>query len=99
MRKVRLFSVDLAAGFDKFLRFFLHSEGQSRCLVDLLLSGVLTDVLRDLHRTEMRAAHRTEVRQLRAFLRQRFVVILARDLWIERKVELVFPAKLKARLR
>src|SRR5262245_52032446 len=47
----------------------------------------------------MRAAHRTEVCELGAFLRQRLVVKLARELRIERKVELVFPSKLKASLR
>ncbi len=45
----------------------------------------------------MRAAHRAEVRELRAFLRQRLVVKFLRLFGIEAEVELVFPAKLETR--
>src|SRR6185436_8049815 len=55
--------------------------------------------LRDLHRTKVRAAHRAEVRELSSFLRQRLVVVFARKLRIERKVELVFPSELEAGFR
>ena len=60
---------------------------------------VVAHVLGDLHRAELRPAHRAEVRDLGASLRQRLVVVLARGLRIEREVELVLPAELEARLR
>ena len=45
----------------------------------------------------MRAAHGAEVRGLGAFLRQGFVVELARGFGIEREIELIFPAEFEAR--
>src|SRR5690349_23917326 len=91
--------VDLATGIDKLLCFFLHANGQRSGFVDFFLRGVLAYVLSDLHRTEVRATHRTEVRQLGAFLRQGLVVIFTRDFGIQREVKLVFPTKLETRLR
>ncbi len=61
--------------------------------------GVLAHVLRDLHRAEVRAAHRAEVGELGPLGRQGLVVELAGGLGIEREVELVLPAELEARLR
>ena len=58
---------------------------------------VIAHVLRDLHRTEFRPAHRAEMRQLVRLLRQRLVVILARGVGIEPEVELVLPAEVEAR--
>ena len=46
----------------------------------------------------MRPAHRAEMRELGAFLRQGLVVELARLVRIEPQVELVLPAKLETRL-
>jgi len=60
--------------------------------------GVLAHVLRDLHRAEMRPAHRAEVRDLGAVRRQRFVVEFARV--VDRgEVELIFPAEFEPRQR
>ena len=59
--------VDFGAGFDELAGFF----------GDALLS-VFANVLGDLHRAEMRAAHGAEMRGLGAVLRQRFVVEFAR---------------------
>jgi hypothetical protein len=65
----------------------------------VVATGVqLAHFLGDLHRAEARPAHRAEVGDLGAVLRQRRVVVLARGLRIERKVELVLPAELEARL-
>jgi phytoene/squalene synthetase len=63
-----------------------------------LFGGVLAHVLADLHRAEMRAAHRAEVGGFRAVLRQGFVVELAGGLGIEAEIELVFPAEFEAGL-
>src|ERR1700722_15845936 len=60
---------------------------------------LLAKILRDLHRTEFRPAHRAEMRHLVAVLRQRLVVELARSVGIERQVELVLPAEVEARAR
>ena len=58
--------------------------------------GVFADFLRDFHRTKVRATHRTEVSDLRAVGRQRFVVKRAGGIGIERQIELVFPAEFEA---
>src|SRR5580692_4820984 len=60
--------------------------------------GFLAKILGDLHRAEFRAAHRAEMRDLVAVLRQRLVVELARGVGIERQVELILPAEVEARL-
>jgi hypothetical protein len=64
---------------------------------NLLLCSKFPNVLRDPHRTEVRAAHAAEMRGLGAFGGKSFVVELARGFGIERKIELVFPAKFEAR--
>src|SRR4029079_19747187 len=64
-----------------------------------LLPGAVAQRLGNLHRTEMRPAHRTEMRELMRFLGQRRIVILACPLRIEAQIELVLPAELEARLR
>src|SRR5437660_1084653 len=87
------FCVNLCALLHKLARFLFHSARQRLFLFEALRRRVLPHVLRDLHRTKMRAAHRAEVRELRAFLWESFVVIFARDFRIEREVELIFPAK------
>src|SRR6266852_3946973 len=53
--------VNLGAFLDKFLRLFFHSLFQGLFLGDALLRRVFADVLGNLHRTEMRAAHAAEV--------------------------------------
>ena len=49
--------VDLAAGGDEFLSFFAHADGESFFGLDILSVGVIANVLGDLHRAEVRAAH------------------------------------------
>src|ERR1700683_2153326 len=61
--------------------------------------GFLAKILRDLHRTEFRPAHRAKMRHLMTVLRQGLVVELARGIGIERQVELVLPAAVEARAR
>src|SRR3954471_3939619 len=68
-----------------------------RLLVQALLD-VLAHVLGDLHRAEMRPAHRAEVGDLHALLGQRLVVEILRRVRVEPQVELILPAELEARL-
>src|SRR5690606_5051419 len=63
------------------------------------LLGVLLQLLADLHRAELRAAHRAEVRGLGRLGREGLVVVLAGPVRVEREVELVLPAELEPRLR
>src|SRR5215212_2529621 len=91
--------INLRSCCDELRSLLFHTLLQSRLLVQFFLRGVLAHVLRDLHGAEVRAAHRAEVRELCALLRQGFVVIFTRDFRVEREVELVFPAKLEARFR
>src|SRR5262245_565021 len=72
--------VNLRAFFHKLLRFFFHAAFEGFFLGHALFGGVFADVFGDLHRTEMRAAHGAEVRGLRAFLQEGFVVELTRTL-------------------
>src|SRR5215813_8822524 len=58
---------------------------------DAVRLRVIAHVLGDLHRAEVWAAHRAEVRALRGRRRQRLVVELARGLGVERQVELIVP--------
>src|SRR5437667_9565359 len=91
--------VDLAAALPELLRFFPEPlRDRGRLLRDAVLRGVVADVLGDLHRAEVRPAHRAEVGELRALGRQGLVVELARRLRVEREVELVLPAELAARV-
>src|SRR6267378_2463786 len=82
-------AVDLATFLYELDRLRFHAFREGRLLVDANLRRVIADVLRNLHRTKMRAAHRAEMRELRAFLRQCLVVEFARLVGIETKVELV----------
>src|SRR5262249_26832082 len=91
--------VELAALAHELDRLFLHPLLQRGLRVDAELARVVAHVLGDLHRTEVRPAHRAEVRQLRALLGQRLVVELARLVGIETEVELILPAELEPRLR
>src|SRR4051812_1786031 len=54
---VRQTVIDLSAGSDKLFSFFAHAGGKCFTFLDALVGRVLADVLSDLHRTEMRAAH------------------------------------------
>src|SRR5262245_30122113 len=90
------FCVNLRPLLHKLPTLLFHPNLQRICIRDPMRRGILPYILRDLHRAEMWAAHRTEVRELRAFLWQGFVVILACDFGVEREIKLIFPAKFKA---
>src|SRR5258708_8889896 len=79
--------VDLAT-LTEFDRLLVHA-----------LAGVLTNLLRQFHAAELRAAHRTKVRHFGTLRRQRFVVERARRHRIERQVDLVLPPDLEPRPR
>src|SRR6266511_3034556 len=83
---------------NKLFSLLFHSHSERRLFIDLFLRSVLSHILRDLHGAEVWAAHGTKMRELGAFLWQRLIVILACNFRIEREVELIFPAKLEARL-
>src|SRR5688572_28773992 len=53
----------------------------------------MVDPRRDLHRAELRAAHRAELGALEVVGRQVLVVVLARGLRIEREGELLVPVE------
>src|ERR1044072_7997658 len=91
--------VKLRAGGDELGGLLFHARFKRVALFEAGAGGVVADLLRDVHRAEVRAAHRAEVRELGSFLRQGLVVILARDFGVEREVELILPAELEARLR
>src|SRR5207244_8557567 len=76
--------------------FLFHSNFHSLGLRKFLLRRKLSDVLSYSHGTEMRTAHAAKVCGLGAFLRQGFVVELARGFGIEREIELIFPAEFEA---
>src|SRR5260221_5830304 len=82
--------VDLATRGAKLLGLLAHACFDGR--------GIVAHVLCDLPGTELRTAHRAEVRDLRAVGGQRFVVIRQRGDRIEREVELISPTELEARL-
>src|ERR1051326_1694715 len=90
--------VDFRTFLNKFSSFLFHAGLVRLFLSNSLFRRILPDVLCDLHRAEMRAAHGTEVRGLGAFLRKRLVVKLARGHGIEAQVELILPAELEAGL-
>ena len=85
--------VDLSARSNEFLCFFGHPDGQSLFGLEALFFGVFANVLRDLHRAEMRAAHRAEVGEFCTFGGQGLVVKLLCLFRIEPEVELVFPTE------
>src|SRR6266480_3642626 len=87
--------IHVAAHLPEFLRHLRHAvldharhrPPPSRRTVQR--RGVVADVLRDLHRAELWAAHRAEMRHLVGFLRQRLVVEAFCRVRIEPEVELV----------
>src|SRR5712692_1428244 len=93
-----LLAVDFRPALLELFGLLLHAGLKRSLLVQLFLHGVITHVLRDLHRTKVRTTHGTEVRHLRTFRRQGLVVKILRRLRIERQVELILPAKLEPRL-
>src|SRR5574343_453682 len=90
--------IDLGPGFHEFDRLGFHPFLQRLGFVQALCRSEVTHILGDLHRAEVRAAHRAEVGDLGRLLGQGLVVEFARLVRVETEVELVFPAKLVARL-
>ena len=88
----RLIDIHLAAHLPEFLRHLRHA-----LFFFVQSSGVVAHVLRDLHRAELWATHRAEMRNLVRFLRQRLVVIFACGIGIEPEIELILPAEVEAR--
>src|SRR5690606_27522030 len=83
----------LAAGLPELLRHLLHA-----LIIRQVVLGPrgLADVLADLHRAELRAAHRAEVGGLERLLRQGFVAVGRSGLAIEAEVGPAPPADREA---
>ena len=90
--------VHLRAGFDELDRLHFHALLQRFVCADALLFGEVAHVLGDFHRAEVRAAHRAEVRNFGALLRQGGVVVFACPVGVEAEVELVFQRNSKRAL-
>ena len=88
--------VELAAGGRELFALLLHAFLEGGLGRDALLGGHLAHVLGDLHRAEVRTAHRAEVRRLGGRRRQGLVVELTRGDRVHREVELILPAELEA---
>src|SRR2546426_7937527 len=90
--------IDLSAARDKLLRLLLHPLLQRLLLGQPLFGGEFSDVFRDLHRAEMRAAHAAEMGALGSFLWQGLVMKLPGRQRIQAQVELILPAEFESRL-
>src|SRR6478735_9135032 len=104
LRSVKLLSgscsqVDLGATFAELFGLFSQSIRDGGVVTKSALRGVIADILGDAHAAELRSAHAAKVGDLRAFRRQRFIMIGAGRFGIERQVELVLPAELEPCLR
>ncbi len=76
--------IDPAAVFQELLGFFLHSFLDRDChVLELVGLGIVADVLGDLHRAEMRAAHGAEVGDLVGFVGHGLVVVFPRAFRIQ----------------
>src|SRR6266498_4423037 len=95
-RRVSDLFVDLGALPQKLFRLLAQPDLDRLLFGNLERGRVVADVLRDLHRAEVGAAHRAEVGKLRAFGGEGLVVELAGGLRVKREVELVLPAELEA---
>src|SRR5262249_37872873 len=82
--------VDLAAGLAELLGHFGEALGDG-----VLGAGRVADLLADLHRAELRPAHRAEVRRLVRLLWQGLVMEGAGGFRVEPEVELILPAELE----
>src|SRR5689334_15469717 len=85
-------NVELAAGFAEAAGLFVHAGGEGVGFDQVVLGGVVADLLGDLHGTELRAAHAAEVGDLGALGGEGLVVERAGGLRVEGEVELVLPA-------
>ena len=82
----------------EFGGFFFHAFFQGIILADTLAGSEVAHILSYFHRAKMGAAHGAEMRELRPFLRQGFIMKLLRLIRIEAEIELILPAKLEAGL-
>src|SRR5439155_25930153 len=79
-----------------------HERSATRTLVRrhrLPRAELPLDLPRDVHRAELRPAHRAELGALEVLRRQRFIVQLTRALRIERQPELLVPVERVPRAR
>src|SRR5438552_3642371 len=89
--------VELRALLLELASFLFQADLERLLFRNFLLGSKFPDVFGNFHRTKVRTAHGTEVCGLGAFLRQGLIVELARGLWIQGEIELIFPAKFEAR--
>jgi hypothetical protein len=84
--------IKLAALFQKLGALFRHpffALGHRQ--------NFLAQILRDLHRAELRPAHRAKMRGFMRLFRQRFVMEEPRRIGIETEIELILPAEIEPR--
>src|ERR1700722_12983791 len=93
------FAVDFSAACAEFGCLGLHALAQRVGVADTMLLRVIAHILCDLHRAEVRTAHRTEMRELVRVFRQGFVVKFLRLLRIETEIELILPTEFETRFR
>src|SRR5215467_9478417 len=72
------FAVNFGAVREEILRFLIQPALECFFGLEALLGRVFAYVFSNTHRTEMWSAHAAEMRQLRSFLRQSFVMELSR---------------------
>src|SRR6185437_8896287 len=84
--------IEFTALLAEFACLLGHAFVQDFRFAEAMLARVVAHVLGDLHRTELRPAHRAEMRALVRVLGQRLVVEFLRLLRIQREIELVLPA-------
>jgi hypothetical protein len=75
--------VNFGTLLQEFFPLFLHSRFDRFFTREAMFSGVLANILCDFHAAEVRATHAAEVRGLRPFGRESFVMELASGFGIE----------------
>jgi len=71
--KLDLF-INLTAANLEFCRFFLHPRREGVFGGHIQLRRIITHILRDFHRTEMRPTHGAEMRDFHGLFRQSFIM-------------------------
>src|SRR5437588_11284704 len=95
-RKLPRGRVDLTSAGDELGRLLLLPQGDGLVGGDAVGLGVLAYVVADAHRAELGPAHRAEVGGLGRLGREGRVVVRARRVGVERKLELILPEELEA---
>mmetsp|Transcript_18152 Transcript_18152/g.37477 ORF Transcript_18152/g.37477 Transcript_18152/m.37477 type:complete len:206 (+) Transcript_18152:147-764(+) len=90
--------VDLVPFVQEGLGHFIHALSERVLVLQSMLGRILPDLLRDLHAAEFGAAHAAEVGDLGRLLGQRLVMEGPRRHRVQRKVELVVPPEVEARM-